>query len=127
MQPTINTRNIDDAFIHIGTASSQQSLIRKALLHMFAWLNSGRLDDALVQYLLGYVIEHFHTGPYKHDEAIVLAAPITPVSSLCSEVNCKELNIKDEYRIWKRILQYGEERHSISTIAAASRPFASQY
>lgn len=68
MQPTINTRNIDDAFIHIGTASSQQSLIRKALLHMFAWLNSGRLDDALVQYLLGYVIEHFHTGPYKHGE-----------------------------------------------------------
>lgn len=61
------------------------------------------------------------------DEANVSAAPIIPVTSFCSEAICKKLNIKDEYRIWKRVLQYGEGRHSISTIAAASRPSASQY
>ncbi|CDH57609.1 probable e3 ubiquitin-protein ligase hectd2-like [Lichtheimia corymbifera JMRC:FSU:9682] len=122
-------------------ASSQQSLIRKALLQMFACLDSERME-ALVQYLHGYLIDHFHTGPYKHGEqdsvimatkflqlayeANVSAAPIIPVSNFCSEAICKKLNIKDEYRIWKRVLQYGEGRHSISTIAAASRPSASQ-
>lgn len=48
------------------------------------------------------------------------SAPIIPVDEFCSEELCKKLNIKDEYRIWKRVLQHGEGRHSVSAIAAGT-------
>ncbi|KAI9489257.1 hypothetical protein BDB00DRAFT_634473 [Zychaea mexicana] len=99
---------------------------------------------SLVTHLHNYLINHFHTGPYKHGEqdSVVMATKflelayeanslsstasgtIIPTSDFNCEAVCKKLNIKNEYRIWRRVLQYGEGRHSISTIAA-SRPSSS--
>lgn len=40
------------------------------------------------------------------------SAPILSPSTFYSTAICKKLNIKNEYRIWKRVLLYGEGRHS---------------
>ncbi|KAI9278362.1 hypothetical protein BDA99DRAFT_491964 [Phascolomyces articulosus] len=118
-------------------ASHRQSLIRQVLKQHFASLDAARLRS-LVKHLHDYLINHFHTGPYKHGEqdSVVMATKflelayeanalpstqsIIPASDFNCEAVCKKLNIKNEYRIWRRVLQYGEGRHSISTIAASS-------
>ncbi|KAI9316288.1 hypothetical protein BX666DRAFT_1859022 [Dichotomocladium elegans] len=117
-------------------AVNERSLIRQVLISMLSSLEADRMRG-LVRYLHEYLIDHFHTGPYKHgdQDSIIMAAkflqlayeastmppsgPIIPLSDFNCEAICKKLNIKDEYRIWKRVLQYGEGRHSISTIASS--------
>ncbi|KAG2224509.1 hypothetical protein INT45_004354 [Circinella minor] len=117
-------------------ACHRQSVIRQVLKQYLASLDVLRMRS-LVTHLHDYLINHFHTGPYKHGEqdSVVMATKflelayeanllpttdtIIPASDFNCEAVCKKLNIKNEYRIWRRVLQYGEGRHSISTIAAS--------
>ncbi|KAI8147255.1 hypothetical protein BJV82DRAFT_509066 [Fennellomyces sp. T-0311] len=115
-------------------ASNRQCLIRQVLKQTLASLDAGRMRS-IVAHLHDYLIDHFHTGPYKHGEqdSVVMAtkflelayeanslpaSTVIPASEFNSEAVCKKLNIKNEYRIWRRVLQYGEGRHSLSTITA---------
>lgn len=45
-------------------------------------------------------------------------APVIPCASFVNETLCNKLNIKDEYRIWKRVVAYGEGRPSAATLTA---------
>lgn len=110
-------------------------------MQFFLRLDAARMKQ-LVQQLHKYILEHFHTGPYKlgeHDPMIMAVKclalvhqanerdqPVIPSSDFCSQDICDKLNIKDEYRIWRRVLEHGEGRHSVSTIAAGmARPSSS--
>ncbi|KAI8071913.1 hypothetical protein BDF21DRAFT_344302 [Thamnidium elegans] len=110
-------------------AQKKESVIRKKLLNVLACLDSDRMNY-LVQDLHQYLLDHYHTGPYKHglEDTVIMTlkclellyqanmkiptCPIIPASSFYSDPICKKLNIKNEYRIWKRVLLYGEGRHS---------------
>ncbi|GAA5800055.1 hypothetical protein HPULCUR_005477 [Helicostylum pulchrum] len=130
-------------------AQKKDSVIRKKLLNVLACLDADRMNY-LVQDLHQYLLDHYHTGPYKHglEDTVIMTlkclellcktilfffplnycqliylsldqgnmkvptSPIIPASSFYSDSICKKLNIKNEYRIWKRVLLYGEGRHS---------------
>jgi hypothetical protein len=86
--------------------------------------------EYIVHDLQQYLLDHFHTGPYKHglEDTVIMTMkcleliyqsnmknpsfPVIPPSTFYSTEICKKLNIKNEYRIWKRVLLYGEGRHS---------------
>lgn len=86
--------------------------------------------EYIVHDLQQYLLDHFHTGPYKHglEDTVIMTMkclelmyqssmkdpshPITPPATFYSTDICKKLNIKNEYRIWKRVLLHGEGRHS---------------
>jgi hypothetical protein len=104
--------------------------------------------EYIVQDLQQYLLDHFHTGPYKHglEDTVIMtlkclelickkkkiqlklvltclflldqsnmkipSSPVLPPSIFYNPEICKKLNIKNEYRIWKRVLLYGEGRHS---------------
>src|SRR6478735_136498 len=86
--------------------------------------------EYIVHDLRQYLLDHFHTGPYKHglEDTVIMtmkclelmyqssmknpSSPVIPPSTFYSTEICKKLNIKNEYRIWKRVLLYGEGRHS---------------
>ncbi|KAI7892651.1 uncharacterized protein EV154DRAFT_504399, partial [Mucor mucedo] len=105
------------------------SIIRKLMLDMLANLDPTRMT-LFIGDLHQYLSDHYHTGPYKHgleDTAIMTLkclelvyqanmktpnSPIVPIETFYSDSICKKLNIKNEYRIWKRVLLHGEGRHS---------------
>lgn len=86
--------------------------------------------SSVVEDLQKYLSDHYHTGPYKHglDDTVVMALkclellyqsnmknpsiPIISPTVFYSHDICKRLNIKNEYRIWKQVLVYGEGRHT---------------
>ncbi|KAL0075715.1 hypothetical protein F4703DRAFT_1886991 [Phycomyces blakesleeanus] len=116
-------------YIHIlGTiASRKQSLIRHLLLQMISRMHATTLEH-LVDHLQNYLLNHFHTGPYKHGDSDVailtvkclellyqasqhLSSPLSPDVFYNASI-CRKLNIKEEYRTWKRVILHGEGRLS---------------
>ncbi|KAI9029555.1 hypothetical protein CLU79DRAFT_734604 [Phycomyces nitens] len=114
-------------YIHIlGTiATRKHSLVRHLLLQTISRMHATTLEH-LVEHLQTYLLNHFHTGPYKHgdnDVAILtvkclellyqasqrLSSPLPP-SVFYNEPICLKLNIKEEYRTWKRVILHGERR-----------------
>ncbi|KAI8077290.1 uncharacterized protein B0P05DRAFT_579659 [Gilbertella persicaria] len=110
-------------------AQKKKSIIRKIMQNMLASLDATRMHY-MVKDLQKYLQDHYHTGPYKHglEDTVIMAlkcleliyqssmknptSPIIPPSAFYSQDICKKLNIKNEFRIWKRVLLYGEGRHS---------------
>ncbi|KAI8883236.1 hypothetical protein K501DRAFT_272895 [Backusella circina FSU 941] len=110
-------------------AQNKKSLVRKVMQNMFSSLDATRMT-LLVHDLHQYLLDHFHTGPYKHgvEDTVIMTLkcleliyqasmkrpnePILPPETFYNTTICKKLNIKNEYRIWKRVLMYGEGRHS---------------
>ncbi|ORY94774.1 hypothetical protein BCR43DRAFT_506720 [Syncephalastrum racemosum] len=132
---------LSDKFIQVMSIITTQPRLSHVLQVMFSRLDAARMKQ-LVQQLHKYILEHFHTGPYKLGErdpmimavkclglvhqANVRDQPVIPSSDFCSQDICDKLNIKDEYRIWRRVLEHGEGRHSVSAIAASmARPSSS--
>ncbi|KAI7897747.1 uncharacterized protein BX663DRAFT_490671 [Cokeromyces recurvatus] len=112
-------------------AHKKDSIIRKILQSMIL-LDPTRMKY-IVQELQQYLLDHFHTGPYKHglEDTVIMAlkclelmyqgnmmtpsSPIVSPSIFYSDDICKRLNIKNEYRIWKRVLTYGEGQGHIQS------------
>ncbi|CAO3641871.1 unnamed protein product [Cunninghamella echinulata] len=107
------------------------SNLQSTLIKHISRLNSG-IMKTIVQHLLDYLDGHFHMGPYRHGEndtvimsvrtlslfyqANIHDSPIMPNEDFIDERLNKKLNIKDEYKIWKRILAYGEGRPSVTAL-----------
>ncbi|CEG68737.1 hypothetical protein RMATCC62417_04941 [Rhizopus microsporus] len=112
-------------------ARNKRSVLRDMMQNMFSNLDPARMTW-MVQDLHQYLSDHFHTGPYKHgsEDTVVMTlkcleliyqanmkAPSHPIVSPDVFYNlaiAKKLNIKNEYRIWKRVLLHGEGRHLFS-------------
>ncbi|KAI8369252.1 uncharacterized protein BYT42DRAFT_647962 [Radiomyces spectabilis] len=116
--------------------ASRDSMIRHILLQLMMNVDERTIHD-LVDHLQQHLVDHFHTGPYKHGERDTLIMTvkclelfyeanvtfsIIPLDVFYNNEICKKLNVKDEYRIWKRVLQHGEGRHSASAIASMNSP-----
>ncbi|KAI8329376.1 hypothetical protein EDC96DRAFT_452411 [Choanephora cucurbitarum] len=107
-------------------AQKKKALIRKIMQNILSFQQM----SSVVEDLQKYLSDHYHTGPYKHglDDTVVMAlkclellyqsnmkTPSIPIISPTAFYNhdiCKRLNIKNEYRIWKQVLLYGEGRHT---------------
>ncbi|KAI8343215.1 hypothetical protein BC941DRAFT_410725 [Chlamydoabsidia padenii] len=133
--PSILTQKFIKVISRLFDPTMQQCRIQYLVLETLSRLNSP-IMKSMVDHLHNYLIDHFHVGPYRHgsNDTVVMAvktlfvfyqannfkprAPIVPCDSFVNETLCNKLNIKDEYRIWKRVLAYGEGRPSASTLAA---------
>ncbi|CAO3702770.1 unnamed protein product [Rhizopus stolonifer] len=112
-------------------ARNKQSAIRNIMQNMLSHLNPVRMQW-IVQDLHQYLWDHYHTGPYKHglEDTIIMTLkclellyqanmktphqPIVPTHVFYNYEITKKLNIKNEYRVWKRVLMHGEGRHFIT-------------
>ncbi|KAI8371919.1 hypothetical protein BD560DRAFT_369725 [Blakeslea trispora] len=110
-------------------AQKKKALIRKTMHSMLTRLNSLQMNF-MVKELQKYLLDHYHTSPYKHglEDTVVMALkclelfyqsnmenpsmPIISPTVFYGHDICKRLNIKNEYRIWKQVLLYGEGRHT---------------
>ncbi|CAO3640111.1 unnamed protein product [Mucor hiemalis] len=110
-------------------AQKKKSLVRRVMQNMLASLDVTRMEF-FIEDLHQYLLDHYHTGPYKHglEDTVIMtlkclellyqanmkipSSPVVPPSTFYNSAICKKLNIKIEYRIWKRVLLYGEGRHS---------------
>ncbi|KAG0166371.1 hypothetical protein DFQ28_008287 [Apophysomyces sp. BC1034] len=130
---------LNQKFIQVVSKISlrKHCLARKILQQMMASMGEVQMKR-LVKLLHQYLLAHFHAGPYKqgeHDTMLmavkclellyqanlwVPSTPVIPASTFYSEGICKKINIKDEYRIWRRVLVHGEGRHSAAAIATAA-------
>ncbi|KAI8582927.1 hypothetical protein K450DRAFT_225503 [Umbelopsis ramanniana AG] len=90
--------------------------------------------SAFVKLCHVFMEDHYHSSPYKLDEddhvirttkALELLydsncldpnQPIVPVTTFYNDAFNRILDVKDEYRIWKRVQLVGEGRHSASYI-----------
>ncbi|KAI7870271.1 hypothetical protein BDF14DRAFT_1776662 [Spinellus fusiger] len=106
-------------------ASHKQSLMCHLLLSMLTRLHAESLEN-LVEHLQDYLVEHFHTGPYRqgnNDIAIITVKCLDllyqanqcttfgiPTSLFYNDLICKKMNIKEEYRAWRRVDLHGEGR-----------------
>ncbi|CAO3620093.1 unnamed protein product [Cunninghamella blakesleeana] len=107
------------------------SNLQSTLIKHISRLNPD-IMKVIVQHLLDYLNEHFHMGPYRHGEndtvimsvkalALFYQANVYDSLVISNEIFIderlnKKLNIKDEYKIWKRILAYGEGIPSVSAL-----------
>ncbi|KAF7730710.1 hypothetical protein EC973_001659 [Apophysomyces ossiformis] len=132
---------LNQKFIQVVSkiALRKRCLVRAILRQMMASMTEKQMSR-LVKLLQRYLLAHFHSGPYKqgeHDTMIMTAkclellyeanlwkpsSPVIPASEFYNEGICKKINIKDEYRIWRRVLLHGEGRHSAAAIASAASP-----
>ncbi|KAG1639659.1 hypothetical protein G6F44_007612 [Rhizopus delemar] len=112
-------------------ARNKQSVIRIMMQSTISYWGPARIRW-VVQTLHQYLWDHFHIGPYKHglEDTIIMTlkcleliyqanmkTPNHPIVSPEVFYNLditKKLNIKNEYRIWKRVLLHGEGRHFIA-------------
>lgn len=110
-------------------AQKKKSFVRRVMQNMLASLDPTRMEF-FIEDLHQYLLDHYHTGPYKHglEDTVIMtlkclellyqanmkipSSPVVPPSTFYNSAICKKLNIKNEYRIWKRVLLYGEGRHS---------------
>ncbi|ORX56236.1 hypothetical protein DM01DRAFT_1303664 [Hesseltinella vesiculosa] len=102
------------------------------LVKAIAQLQSTRMIQ-LIDHLHHYLLSHFHIGPYRLGENDVVVAAVkalrflfecnqqrdkpVPEESFVNEELLQYLQIKNEYRVWKRIVAYGEGRPSAATLA----------
>ncbi|KAI9243540.1 hypothetical protein BY458DRAFT_530581 [Sporodiniella umbellata] len=111
-------------------ACHRASAIRVMMQTMLSYLSPMRMQW-VIEDLHHYLWDHFHTGPYKHglEDTVIMtlkclellyqanmrvpSRPGVPVESFYSAEISKKLNIKNEYRVWKRVLVHGEGRHGI--------------
>ncbi|KAI8983646.1 hypothetical protein BDB01DRAFT_722731 [Pilobolus umbonatus] len=109
-------------------SQSKKCMIRRVMVQMLSSLDNIRMKHC-VDIMHHYLLDHFHTGPYKHgsEDTIIMALkclgllyesnmkdpahPIVPPETFYSVDILKKLNIKNEYRIWKRVLIHGEGRY----------------
>jgi hypothetical protein len=109
---------------------SFNDIARKSMLTMITHLDTHRMI-LCVEECQDHLTQHFHTGPYKlglKDNVVMSLKCLdlfyqanTRMNKLGSEEFynenvCQKLNIKKEYRIWQRVLQYGEGYHPASII-----------
>ncbi|CAO3588989.1 unnamed protein product [Absidia cylindrospora] len=124
-------------FIQVISQLSDAKLgsLHKIMMEVFSRLEP-TVMKSMVDHLHSYLLDHFHVGPYRHGgkDTVVMAvktllvfyqantlnprAPIILPEQFVNETLCNKLNIKDEYRIWKRVLAYGEGRPSAATLTA---------
>ncbi|KAG2179772.1 hypothetical protein INT43_003555 [Umbelopsis isabellina] len=90
--------------------------------------------SAFIKVCHTFLDDHYHSSPFKlgEDDHVIRSAkalellydanqqhpnnPIVPVSTFYNDSLNRILDVKDEYRIWKRVQLVGEGRHSASSI-----------
>ncbi|KAI8063862.1 hypothetical protein BC940DRAFT_99291 [Gongronella butleri] len=106
--------------------------LEQPLINVLSRSSVDHMSD-VVFFIQLYLMDHFHVGPYRRDRDDAVVAAVKALAFLY-ECNAQRVDraedevfiheellgklvIKDEYRVWKRVLAYGEGRPSALTLA----------
>ncbi|GAB5592924.1 hypothetical protein Unana1_07824 [Umbelopsis nana] len=114
-------------------SSHKSSALRTMLLNMMQCFDAEAMS-VFVKLCHAFLEDHYHASPYKlaEEDHVIRSAkalellydancqnptkPIVPLTTFYNDALSRILDVKDEYRSWKRVLLVGEGRHSASSI-----------